>query len=97
MTPIGGGSSLVIHESQSRFWENFVGRSEEFIKHFKKDFDVVVGHPSTVDSYLSYFNRVSPSLIRTEADEVTYHFHIMLRYEIVNMECKNEGIFGNYP
>jgi carboxypeptidase Taq len=82
MTPIGGGSSLVIHESQSRFWENFVGRSEEFIKHFKKDFDVVVGHPSTVDSYLSYFNRVSPSLIRTEADEVTYHFHIMLRYEI---------------
>jgi len=86
MTPIGGGSSLVIHESQSRFWENFVGRSEEFIQYFKKDFDNLFiekpfSHP-TIQQYYSYFNKVRPSLLRVEADEVTYHFHIMLRYEI---------------
>lgn len=82
MTPIAGGSSLVIHESQSRFWENFVGRSEEFIKKFKRDLDAVVGSQYTVGDYYSYFNKVSPGLLRVEADEVTYHFHIMLRYEI---------------
>ena len=82
MTPVQGGSSLVIHESQSRFWENFVGRSESFVKKFKKDFDAVVGSPSSVSDYLMYFNKVSPSLLRVEADEVTYHFHIMLRFEI---------------
>jgi len=82
MTPIGGGSSLVIHESQSRFWENFVGRSSEFINYFKKDFDSVISKQLPVTSYFSYFNKVRPSLLRVEADEVTYHFHIMLRFEI---------------
>lgn len=85
-TPVSGGSSLVIHESQSRFWENFVGRSEEFIKYFKKDFDDLFiskqFNSPTVQQYYSYFNKVRPSLLRVEADEVTYHFHIMLRYEI---------------
>lgn len=83
MTPIAGGSSLVIHESQSRFWENFVGRSESFIKKFLPDMQSAV-HDSqlTVDSVSAYFNKVSPSLLRVEADEVTYHFHIMLRAEI---------------
>lgn len=82
MTPIAGGSSLVIHESQSRFWENFVGRSESFIKYFKKDFEDATGTKVTVADLLTYFNKVSPSLLRVEADEVTYHFHIMLRFEI---------------
>lgn len=86
MTPVGGGSSLVIHESQSRFWENFIGRSREFIEYFKNDFDSVLSvnqsTSPTVDDYLSYFNHVSPGPLRVEADEVTYHFHIMLRYEI---------------
>lgn len=86
MTPIGGGSSLVIHESQSRFWENFIGRSREFIEYFKADFDSVLSvqksNSLSVDEYLSYFNHVSPGPLRVEADEVTYHFHIMLRYEI---------------
>lgn len=82
MSPIAGGSSLVIHESQSRFWENFVGRSESFIKRFKGDFDAVVGSPYPVSDYYLYFNKVSPGLLRVEADEVTYHFHIMLRFEI---------------
>ena len=82
MTPIGGGSSLVIHESQSRFWENFVGRSEEFIQKFLPDIENVISHKSSVGNVYSYFNKVRPSLLRVEADEVTYHFHIMLRYEI---------------
>lgn len=86
MTPIVGGTSLVIHESQSRFWENFVGRSEGFIRKYKKDFDdaLSVKQPISlpVDQYLQYFNKVRPGLLRVEADEVTYHFHIMLRYEI---------------
>lgn len=82
MTPIAGGSSLVIHESQSRFWENFVGRSESFIKYFKKDFEDAVGKKLEVDDISRYFNKVSPSMLRVEADEVTYHFHIMLRFEI---------------
>jgi carboxypeptidase Taq len=82
MTPIQGGSSLVIHESQSRLWENFVGRSESFINHFKKDFEAAVGRQLSTSDLMLYFNKVSPSNLRVEADEVTYHFHIMLRFEI---------------
>ncbi|MEK7550387.1 MAG: carboxypeptidase M32 [Patescibacteria group bacterium] len=83
MTSIAGGSSLIIHESQSRFWENFMGRSESFIDKFLSDMQLAV-HSSqlTVDSVYTYFNKVSPGLLRVEADEVTYHFHIMLRFEI---------------
>ena len=82
ITPVAGGSSLVIHESQSRFWENFVGRSEPFAKKFLPDFEYVIGHKLSVPEVYLYFNKVSPGLLRVEADEVTYHFHIMLRFEI---------------
>ncbi len=82
MTPIAGGSSLVIHESQSRFWENHVGRSMEFVERFKTDMEQVVGCELSVEDIYHYFNKVSPSLLRVEADEVTYHMHIALRFEI---------------
>lgn len=83
MTPIAGGGSLVIHESQSRFWENFVGRGEPFIKKFLPDMqNAVSGTKLTAPDVYSYFNKVTPGLLRVEADEVTYHFHIMLRFEI---------------
>jgi len=82
MTPIQGGSSLVIHESQSRFWENFVGRSKPFVRKFIPDFKQVTGGELQVEDVYAYFNTVKPGLLRVEADEVTYHFHIMLRYEI---------------
>jgi len=82
MTPIAGGSSLVIHESQSRLWENHIGRSREFIEKFLPDFKKVTGGGLRVEDVYQYFNKVSPSLLRVEADEVTYHFHIMLRFEI---------------
>jgi carboxypeptidase Taq len=73
---------LVIHESQSRFWENFVGRSRNFIEYFLNDFQKAVGRKLSVEDVYAYFNKVSPSMLRVEADEVTYHFHIMLRFEI---------------
>lgn len=82
MTPIGGGSSLVIHESQSRFWENFVGRSEGFINRFLPDIQDLLSADVQGDNLYMYFNKVRPGLLRVEADEITYHFHIMLRYEI---------------
>lgn len=82
MTPIQGGSSLVVHESQSRFWENFVGRSREFVEEFLPDFEKVVGRNLSVDELYFAINTVKPGLIRVDADELTYHFHIMLRFEI---------------
>jgi carboxypeptidase Taq len=83
-TPLGEAVSLGIHESQSRMWENFVGRSPEFIhylnglvqKYFPKN-------PKIEDiAIYKYLNRVKPSLIRVEADETTYNLHIVLRFEI---------------
>ncbi len=82
MTPVRGGSSLVVHESQSRFWENFIGTSEPFINHFKKDFEDLVGRKLETDDLMRYFNKVTPGVSRLEADEVTYHFHIMVRFEV---------------
>ena len=83
-TPISGGSSLVIHESQSRFWENFIGKSKEFISLMYKDIIEVEDKfkDFSVDEIYDYINLVKPSLIRTEADEVTYHLHVMIRFEI---------------
>lgn len=77
-TPLDGGSSLVIHESQSRFWENFIGRSRpmaEFIARAVPDL-------GSSEEIYRYLNKVSPGFLRVEADEVTYHFHVLLRYEI---------------
>ena len=83
-TPIAGGNSLVIHESQSRFWENFIGKSKEFINLMYNN--LLIAEPnlkkySNQDIY-EYFNLVRPSLIRVDADEITYHLHIMISFEI---------------
>jgi carboxypeptidase Taq len=93
-TPIAGGVSLGIHESQSRFWENIVGRSREFWVHFYPDlqqtFPALSGVP--LDDFHRAVNKVEPSLIRVEADEVTYNLHILIRFEI---ECALlEGSLG---
>lgn len=83
--PLGAAASLGIHESQSRLWENCVGRGIPFWKHFyprlKMRFPEQLGDVAESDFYKG-MNRVAPSLIRTEADELTYHFHVMIRYEI---------------
>ncbi|MBS1714743.1 MAG: carboxypeptidase M32 [Armatimonadetes bacterium] len=86
MTPLAGGVSLGVHESQSRTWENIVGRSRAFWSKFLPD--LKAKFPSLPDVDLETFyravNKVQPSLIRVEADEVTYNLHIMVRYEV---EC----------
>lgn len=86
-TPISGGSSLVIHESQSRFWENFVGRSKAFLSIFYESISKLspAMENYSIDDIYQYLNNVKPSLKRVEADELTYHFHIMIRFEIEKM------------
>lgn len=83
-TMLGTGVSMGIHESQSRFYENIIGRSIEFWKYFypevQKRFSQFEGIPLT--EFYRGINVVEPSLIRTEADELTYSLHIIIRYEI---------------
>ena len=83
-TPIAGGTSLVIHESQSRFWENCIGRSREFLEQIREEVIKVDSKFAaySLDQMFEYLNLVRPSLIRMEADEITYHFHVMIRYEL---------------
>ncbi len=76
---------MAIHESQSRMWENLVGRSLSFWKYFYPRFQALFpAQLGDVDlnSFYSGINRVEPSLIRVEADEATYNLHIMLRLEL---------------
>lgn len=91
MTPVGNGVSLGIHESQSRFFENVVGRSREFVAKMspilRKHLDLA---KYTDEDLFYYFNTVRPSLIRTEADEVTYNLHILLRYRLERLMITGE-------
>jgi carboxypeptidase Taq len=84
-TPLGTGSSMGIHESQSRFYENIIGRSQSFWQRYYPKiqalFPAQFSQVSLNDFYHAV-NRVTPSLIRVEADELTYNLHIILRYEI---------------
>jgi carboxypeptidase Taq len=84
-TLLEGGASLGVHESQSRLWENLVGRSRSFWDHFFPQLQTRV--PSqlsgvTAEQFYRTINRVQPSFIRVEADEATYNLHIMLRVEL---------------
>ncbi len=86
--PLGEYCSLSIHESQSRLWENCIGRGLPFWQHnfkllttaFPNQFNNIIP-----EQFYRGINNVSPSLIRTEADELTYHFHVIIRYEIEKM------------
>jgi carboxypeptidase Taq len=83
--PLGEACSYSIHESQSRLWENNVGRGKAFWKHYfpllQARFPSQLGHID-LDAFYRGINKVEPSLIRTEADEITYHFHVAIRYEL---------------
>ncbi len=84
-TPLGESISLAIHESQSRMWENMVGRSKPFWQFFYPKLQKTFPKPfATVvfDTFYATLNHVAPSLIRTEADEVTYNLHIIMRFEL---------------
>lgn len=84
-TPLANSPSLGMHESQSRLWENFVGRSRAFWSHY---FPILVDFfpeklkASDFERFYAAINQVKPSLIRIEADEVTYNLHIILRFEL---------------
>lgn len=86
LTPLAGGVSLGVHESQSRTWENIVGRSKAFWQYFLPDLRKAFPELPAVslDDFYKDINKVEADLIRVEADEVTYNMHIMVRYEI---EC----------
>lgn len=83
-TPLGGGVSLGIHESQSRFWENQIGRNPEFLKFVTPLLHAFFPSLETADhdKITLVFNHVKPDVIRIEADEVTYNLHIILRFEL---------------
>ena len=86
-TPLAGGASLGTHESQSRLWENVIGRSRGFWKYFFPRLRQVFPRQladQNIDSFYRAINQVKPSFIRVEADEVTYSLHIMLRFELEN-------------
>ena len=84
-SPLAGGASCGMHESQSRFYENIIGRSRAFIElvfpiikeRFPEELEGV-----TAEDFYRAVNRAEPSLIRTEADELTYSLHVLIRYEI---------------
>ena len=85
-TPLNGGTSMGIHESQSRMWENLVGRSRPFLGlllsyNCKKTFPEALGG-TDLETFYRAINAVSPSEIRVEADELTYNLHILLRFEL---------------
>jgi carboxypeptidase Taq len=83
-TPLGNGTSAGVHESQSRTWENIVGRSRSFWKYFyprlQDRFPSQFGNVS-LDTFYRAVNKVEKSLVRVDADEVTYNLHIMLRFD----------------
>lgn len=84
-TPVCRGASLAFHESQSRLWENLVGRSRAFWTYFYPRLRQIFPAPfASLDPETFYraINKVAPSLIRVEADEATYNLHIILRFEL---------------
>jgi carboxypeptidase Taq len=87
-TPLGEGTSAGVHESQSRTWENVVGRSlpvwEHYYPKLQATFPEQLGKVE-LETYYHAINKVQPSLIRVEADEVTYNLHVIIRFEL---ECE---------
>lgn len=83
-TPLASGTSLGVHESQSRMWENLVGRSKGFWSWALPQLKECFPHLESVDlnTFYKAINKSEPSFIRVEADEVNYNLHIILRFEI---------------
>jgi carboxypeptidase Taq len=98
--PTGEAVSLGIHESQSRMWENQVGRSRAFWEHVlpraKQAFPAALGNAS-LDGFYAAINEVQPSLIRVDADEVTYNLHILIRFELERAMIEDDLQAGDLP
>src|SRR5438105_388378 len=99
-TPLGRGISAGVHESQSRLWENVVGRSRTFWEHFypqlRRIFPDQFGQV-TIESFYRAINKVERSLIRTDADEVTYNLHVMLRFDLELAMLEGRLRVGDLP
>jgi carboxypeptidase Taq len=99
-TPMGEAVSLGVHESQSRLWENAVGRSRPFWTHvFPLAQQIFPGTLAGValDDLLLAVNRVEPSLVRVQADEVTYNLHVLLRFELEQALLSGDLAVGDVP
>jgi carboxypeptidase Taq len=99
-TPLGEAVSLGIHESQSRMWENQVGRSREFWVYFLPQAQRIFRESLagvTVDQFYGAINYVTPSYIRVEADECTYNLHILLRFELERAIVKGDLKVADIP
>lgn len=99
-TCLSSGVSMGVHESQSRFYENIIGRSRAFIEAiFPKMQELFPEQLEGVTAEQMYYavNKVQPSLIRTEADEVTYGIHVLIRYEIEKALISGELEVKNVP
>ena len=84
-TPLAGGTSSGVHESQSRLWENVVGRSRPFWEFFYPQLQAAFPQPLAsvpLEAFYRAINKVERSLIRTDADEVTYNLHVMIRFDL---------------
>ncbi len=84
-TPLEGGTSSGVHESQSRLWENVAGRSRAFWQFFYPQLQAAFPEqlgPVPLDAFYRAINKVAPSLIRVDADEVTYNLHVMIRFDL---------------
>jgi len=99
-TPVAGGASMGTHESQSRLWENAIGRSEPYWRgQFVHVREVFPEQFAAVDvaTFARALNKVQPSLIRVEADEVTYNLHIIVRYELEKALVNGEVAIETLP
>ncbi|NDJ78666.1 MAG: carboxypeptidase M32 [Chloroflexi bacterium] len=98
--PLGRGTSSGVHESQSRLWENVVGRSRGFWEHYypalQQTFPEQLRGVS-LDEFYRAINKVERSLIRTDADEVTYNLHVMLRFDFELALLEGEMVIADLP
>jgi carboxypeptidase Taq len=99
-TPMGESASLGVHESQSRLWENAVGRSRPYWEHFysltQRVFHDAL-HDVSLERFHAAVNHVEPSLVRVQADEVTYNLHVIVRFELERALLAGDLPVGDLP
>lgn len=99
-TPVGQGTSMGMHECQSRFFENMIGRSRAFWEPIYDTVADMFGEPLkdvSLDDFLAAVNKTIPGLIRTEADELSYALHVLVRYEIEKMLIEEDVPVKDLP
>jgi carboxypeptidase Taq len=99
-TPMGGSASASFHESQSRLWENFVGRSAGFWRYFYPQLQGTFDRglrDVTLDMFMQTIHHVEPSALRAEADEVTYNIHILIRVELERALLSGDLVAADLP